>query len=721
VGHLGASFVLPALSGRGRGRQRALALLVVLVALAAPAVVLVAPAAALADTVTVTASPLTTLVEGTSFSRQVATFTDSGNDTNANHYTAAVQWGDGTSSVGSVTFPSGGTTGTVTASHTYVEEGTYDVMITVQNTAGPSPLATASTFPTVADAPLGVPAGTPVELTGAGSTQTAAAMSAFEGAIGGADNGTTPGEQSGGWRHITWDNIKLDGSDPGSTTIVPNAVVAIAPDREQPYGIDLQHGDAVAGDGFASVNSSVAGKLAPFSSPNVFAPFNSNVVRMQVVAPASQGSAPVPAATRGLGAVFLNVHSAGTTIQYFNGNAPLGAPMAVPISGQGQQSFAGELFSSPVVTNVVITLGSDAIFEFDGTSSTPSAVDGSLNNQDNPTDLVAADDVVLAEPVSAQTTVQATAGVPFSGTIDTFFDSNPGGSASDFTALINWGDGTQTTGTVTSAGSSSNGPVFNVTGTHDYAKQGTFSATVSVSDWGGSTQSSRLSFQVAPRFTAIGVSCSPSPVAVTTPAACTATATDISPGVPIVPTGSLMFSSSAGGGFGKDTGCQLQSDGRPGQAACAVLYAPTALPKRPTQIFVTYAGDAAHAAANGAGRLAVVAQTCTVKLPSRRLGKRHALKVAVTCDEHASARLTIGASVARNGSHAGSRFSFASVQRTFYAGRRTLSIRPSRATAARLLAAAHADQRISLRASITATGITRTTTATATLRTLRGV
>ena len=103
-----------------------------------------------------------------------------------------------------------------------------------------------------ADASLSVPTGGPPSLhrlrsVGRGRDRR------FEAAVGGTDNGTTAGEQGGGFRHATWDQIALDGSDPGSTTIKPGHVVVPALSRLQPWGLELGPEIAVAGDGFQSV------------------------------------------------------------------------------------------------------------------------------------------------------------------------------------------------------------------------------------------------------------------------------------------------------------------------------------------------------------------------------------------------------------------------------------------------------------------------------------
>jgi hypothetical protein len=67
--------------------------------------------------------------------------------------------------------------------------------------------------------------------------------------------------------------------------------------------------------------------------------------------------------------------------------------------------------------------------------------------------------------------------------VGTFTDANPAGQATDFTAVVSWGDGTTSTGTVTGSA----GGTFTVTGAHSYAEDGTYPITVTVTDTGGAT------------------------------------------------------------------------------------------------------------------------------------------------------------------------------------------------------------------------------------------
>jgi cyclophilin family peptidyl-prolyl cis-trans isomerase len=78
------------------------------------------------------------------------------------------------------------------------------------------------------------------------------------------------------------------------------------------------------------------------------------------------------------------------------------------------------------------------------------------------------------------TTLSTTQGVPLTNaTVATFTDTDPNALASDFTATIDWGDGTTTTGTIAAGGGNN---MFTVAGTHTYTAQGNFSPKVTVND-----------------------------------------------------------------------------------------------------------------------------------------------------------------------------------------------------------------------------------------------
>ncbi len=100
--------------------------------------------------------------------------------------------------------------------------------------------------------------------------------------------------------------------------------------------------------------------------------------------------------------------------------------------------------------------------------------------------------VADAPLTAAGVPVSATAGAQFSATVATFTDADPAGTALDYTAAINWGDGSNSAGTVS--------PVpggFAVTGSHTYAAGGTYSTSVTIDDVGGATATATSNANVA--------------------------------------------------------------------------------------------------------------------------------------------------------------------------------------------------------------------------------
>jgi ELWxxDGT repeat protein len=88
--------------------------------------------------------------------------------------------------------------------------------------------------------------------------------------------------------------------------------------------------------------------------------------------------------------------------------------------------------------------------------------------------------------------VRATEGTSWTGTVATVTDGNAQGKAGDFTATIQWGDGTTTTGTVTMTSPGH----FAVQGSHAFTATGRFNVSVKITDVGGSTSTAQTIFDV---------------------------------------------------------------------------------------------------------------------------------------------------------------------------------------------------------------------------------
>ena len=88
--------------------------------------------------------------------------------------------------------------------------------------------------------------------------------------------------------------------------------------------------------------------------------------------------------------------------------------------------------------------------------------------------------------------ISAIVGAPITATVATFTDANSSAAVGEFTATINWGDGTSSTGTITE-----NNGVFSVAGTHAYAAVGNDPISVTIADVGGSTATATNTATVA--------------------------------------------------------------------------------------------------------------------------------------------------------------------------------------------------------------------------------
>jgi hypothetical protein len=198
-------------------------------------------------------------VEGASFSGQVATVSDPNNGPTSEDYpqngssvygyTATINWGDGTTSSGTVS----GTDShiAVAGMHTYADEGSYTVTTAVNDAATEESLVTATSTATVADAAL--TAGATQAICTAGScgvsfaftdANTAAPASDFTATIDWGDGSTSTGtvtssgngfvasgthpESDGGGHAITV-TVKDDGGSTVSSAATPTATAMLTP------------------------------------------------------------------------------------------------------------------------------------------------------------------------------------------------------------------------------------------------------------------------------------------------------------------------------------------------------------------------------------------------------------------------------------------------------------------------------------------------------------
>ena len=139
------------------------------------------------------------------------------------------------------------------------------------------------------------------------------------------------------------------------------------------------------------------------------------------------------------------------------------------------------------------------------------------------------------------------------------------------------------------------------TGTH------TLTATYN-GDLTHGTSQATAGITVTQRGTISSVVCTPSPVAVTSSATCTATVQDTSPGTAITPSGTVAFSSNSTVGSFTFTGSPCNLSGTGATATCQVTYGTSGTTARHDLITDTYSGDTSHTTSQGTFTLAISAQ-----------------------------------------------------------------------------------------------------------------
>src|SRR5207247_10407796 len=91
-----------------------------------------------------------TATERSAYTAHFPTFTNTGYpDNTASDFTATIDWGDGTTTSGTVSGGSG--TFTVSGNHTYADEGNYDTTVVIADDAPGTANATASGTASVAE------------------------------------------------------------------------------------------------------------------------------------------------------------------------------------------------------------------------------------------------------------------------------------------------------------------------------------------------------------------------------------------------------------------------------------------------------------------------------------------------------------------------------------------------------------------------------------------
>lgn len=404
------------------------------------------PAAAITATanvaspVVLTAAPIRgTELAATTYT--VATFTDASQPSLiAGDFTATIDWGDGTSTTtGNVTL-SGGVF-TVTGSHPFADEGTFNVKVTVSETS-PSAFSTGVTSTATMAEGDSFTAGT--------VTLTATAGTAFSGPLAVFADSNTNSPAGDFTATIKWG----DGSNDTSGSVTGS---------DGQFTINGNHTYAQDGSFLVTVTIQDDSGL-PDAAEKVV---SSNATVMPPAGFTATGTS--LSGTEGT--------AVSGTVATFTDPGSTAAPTAFTATidwGDGSSSTTAAISGSS--GNYTVT--GNHTYSDEGTFT----VSVSILETANTASLFATStaDIADADSLTASgATFTATTGSSFTGAVATFTDVNKAALASDFTATINWGDSTSSTTSTSITGS--NG-TFTVTGTHVYSQAGSEKPTVTISD-----------------------------------------------------------------------------------------------------------------------------------------------------------------------------------------------------------------------------------------------
>ncbi|HXW26291.1 MAG TPA: pentapeptide repeat-containing protein, partial [Xanthobacteraceae bacterium] len=358
---------------------------------------------------------------------QVATFSDTYTGSTASDFEAIINWGDGTTTAGTVSGSGGAFT--VDGSHTYADGGNFDVTVTAFDEPPGTAIATGAAAASInlatqmvltsATEGTALPNTTPVATFSDGNLSDTA--SDFTASISWGDGTTSTGTVVGSNGSFTVEGghtYTNYGSDYASVTLTNTATQSTA---------------SVSGSVTVADANNLTGQSITFSTPINFSGAVATFTDTYTGTPASEFNA-----TIAWGDGFT---SAGTVT---------GSNGSYTVSGSHNYEDGGQY--------TVTVQGADnapGIATFSVTSTA---------------------DVSFAGQLVLNSATEGTA-LPGTTAVATFSDFNPTDTASDFTATINWGDGVTTTGTVVGAPGT-----FTVEGGHTYANYGNDTASVTVTD-----------------------------------------------------------------------------------------------------------------------------------------------------------------------------------------------------------------------------------------------
>ncbi len=373
----------------------------------------------------------------------VGSFLDFTAGATASNFVATITWGDGHISAGTVTESSSGSgLFSITGNNLYATVGIYSVSITVKDNLGSSTTINSTAvvtgsvlipIPTTVEFTAGIQPPSPVVVGSFLDFTSAAVGSNFVATITWGDGHTSPG------------TITESATGSGLFLVTGNNLYATAGTYAVSIAVKDNLGNSTTINSTAIVTGSV---LTPIP---LLVDFTAGV----------QPSSPVTVG-------FFTDFATGVLASNF---------IASIMWGDGNRSTGTVTESSP--GSGLFSVTGTNLYVAPGTYQLTIIIQDNLGNS---TTIDSTATVAGSVLTPIPTTVNLTAGVPLSSTVTvgSFFDSNPGAVAGDFTASIAWGDNQTSPGTITESVTSPG--LFLVTGTKIYSAPGTYSIMISVYD-----------------------------------------------------------------------------------------------------------------------------------------------------------------------------------------------------------------------------------------------
>ncbi len=404
----------------------------------------------------------------------VAEFTDSTPGAAPGDFTATVTWGDGGYTLfpawGSIVPKGNGVFALVVPYTAYNEEGNYTLSVQISDSSGDT-LSTSVTV-TVADAPLyNLKIAAPPATEGSGfSGFTIATFTDFNPAAWKGDFTAT----------VTWGD--------GSTSTLSGADGSIVALSEGTGPFALLAGHTYAEEGSYALSVAILDDGgAPVSGTRTIAVADAALTHLVL---------PIPPPTEGKGTGFVTV----ATFHDYNLSAPAGDFAATITWGDGSITKTGRLGARIVAQgngNFAVLAGHTYAEEGTYTLLVQVLDDGGAG-------IKASRPLRVADAALGNLTINdpmATEGAGFQYqyfTLATFVDPNTSAPATDFTATVNWGDGSTSTlsganGSIVAEG----GGLFVLVADHTYAEEGTKTLSVQILDKGGASISGTKTIAVA--------------------------------------------------------------------------------------------------------------------------------------------------------------------------------------------------------------------------------